>query len=577
LWRTPDPLALPADFLPDYPSLTRELVWRRGYRTDSAAHLFLYPLEFHLPPPGAYPCLAAAAQRINRAINGRQRVFIWGDFDADGQTATALLVGGLRRAGADVDFYIPDRTTDSHGLHGPGIERLAAAGCALLVTCDCGTNDSTMVQQAQALGMDVVITDHHRQTGPIPAAVALCNSSLVASGDPIAGIPGVAVAYLVLREVFAQRGHPGDESVELDLVALGIVADVVGVSPIIRAFLVRGLPLLWRALRPGISALLDLVGPPASSQDTSTISYKLAPMLNAAGRLADARLGVDLLLAADQGEAVECAARLRDLNIRRQQLTTVLEAEVERQIQAQLADNCVLIATGDGWHMGLIGVAASRVAARYGRPAVVMSRIPGQSRARGSVRAGGPHDVLAALEVQAATLESWGGHQHAAGFCLEADQIETFSDAFKRAVAEQGGGEHQEALAVEADVPWSSLTEPDDGAPSVLDQVLRLAPYCAGNGEPILMSRNLRLVSRRPFGRNDAYADLVFSDDSGVARSITCWEHPAEWRGGERYDVAYTLTLDSWRGRVRPRLTLVSARPAEELGIVGTVRGGPLA
>ncbi|MDB5060064.1 MAG: single-stranded-DNA-specific exonuclease, partial [Chloroflexi bacterium] len=288
-WREPETVALPDDFLPAYPTLVRQLVWRRGHRQPAEALQFLNPLEFRLPPPGTYTSLAVAADRVDVAINTQEQIWVWGDFDADGQTSTAVLVGALRKLGTRVSYFIPNRLTESHGLKAPQLDSIVEAGCRVLITCDCGTNDAAVVDYANSKGLDVIITDHHQQTGPIPRAVAVCNSSHFSPADPLNGAPGVAMAYLLVRELFERRSRGQDVQQELDLVALGIIADLAPGSPANRAFLARGLPRLWREPRPGVRALLKLIGVPSETLETLKISFKLAPLLNAAGRLADAR------------------------------------------------------------------------------------------------------------------------------------------------------------------------------------------------------------------------------------------------------------------------------------------------
>jgi len=561
-WLSPEASAIPSGYLPDSPSLVRELVWRRGYTVQRDADRFLNPVAYPLPAAGAYAALAVAAERIEQAIRRGEPMCVWGDFDADGQAATAVLVGGLRRLGAQVEFYIPNRTTDSHGLNAAGLESLAAAGCCLLITCDCGTNDVAMVRHAHELGIDVVITDHHQQTREIPAAVALFNSSLVDRHDPIWGVPGVAVAFLVIRELGARFGSEDIAAAELDLVALGIIADLAPHSEANRTLLAQGLPRLWRRPRPGVRALLDLVGAPCESLDTSRISYKLAPLLNAAGRLASASLGVELLLAADDSTAAAMAARLQALNQERQHLAELLEADIERKIQPWMLESPVLFVTGESWHTGLIGPAASRYASRFSRPAAIVTTIPGGSTARGSVRSHGDYDVLAALGAQSHLLLEWGGHPGAAGFSLDVSNLEAFQTGFAATIGSLSEHSRNPALTIDAIVPWSSIRATDLGTNSLYGAVAALAPFAEGNPPPVLASRDLAFVSKRAFGKDGAYADITFSDTGGAERTVKWWHHDRAWLPTGRYDVAYTMTADEWQGRTKVRLTLVAARPA---------------
>src|SRR5579871_5845219 len=245
-WRLPDDAVLPADYLADHPAVLRRILWRRGYCSDAEARSFLDPLRFQLPEIAAYPALSIAAERVRRAIEGGEHIYIWGDYDADGQTATAVLVGALRRLGGTVSYRIPNRLTEPRGLCVAGVDAVAEDGGSLIITCDCGTNDAEAVAHAADRGVDVVITDHHQQLGPLPPALAVLNSSQLPASDPLHGLPGVAMAYLLARALYIRHDRAMEANQELDLVALGIVADVTLATPASRAMLVRGLPRLWR-------------------------------------------------------------------------------------------------------------------------------------------------------------------------------------------------------------------------------------------------------------------------------------------------------------------------------------------
>jgi single-stranded-DNA-specific exonuclease len=559
-WREPLDVSATAEFLPTSPALLREIVWRRGYRDHVCAALFLRPTDFRLPPAGTYAALTAAADRVDAALANNERIAVWGDFDADGQTATALLVGRLRQLGADVVFFIPNRITESHGLKPEGILALAERGCRLIVTCDCGTNDGALVDYAGTIGVDVVITDHHQQTGAVPHAAAVFNSSHLPSGDPLSGAPGVATAYMLSRELSSRRDNGPAAQRDLDLVALGIVADLAPHSVANRAFLVRGLRKLWREPRPGVHALLNLIGVPGETLDTSKISFKLAPLLNAAGRLADASLGVELLLAADQASASAYAARLQALNLERQRLTEVLETEISAHLSDTARAQPAILAVGEGWHLGLIGPAASRYAARFGKPAAIISIQPNGTLARGSVRAGGGWDVLAAVATQAHLLSDWGGHAGAAGFALESKNIGAFGEGFMRAVRADSAAGAAIALQIDAIVPFADLDATTTGPDSLHNLLVQLAPFGEGNPPPVLATRNVRFVAARYFGKDSAHADLEFVDDSGVRHVIKSWKHTATLQASGRYDIAYSASVDNWHGRTRVRLTLLSAK-----------------
>ncbi len=559
-WRMPDATPVPSDFLADEPAILRAMVHGRGIRDVDAARSFLHPLQFRFPSMDAYPQVVAAVDRLVTAIVCAEPVCVWGDYDADGQTATALLVGTLRAVGASVSYHVPSRLTDGRGLDCAILTRLGSEGCKLVLTCDCGTGDVRQVEWATTVGIDVIITDHHQQIGPLPAAVAVCNSSFLPTSDPLWGLPGVGMAYIIARELYKRQDRPAEAYDQLDLVALGIIADVAPLTAANRALLRRGLSRLWSSRRPGIRALLDLTGRPAWELDTEPISFKLAPALNASGRLADAGLAIELLLADNPDESRVLAGRLWEVNAERKRLTSALEAELRACLAEQLADAPAVVLSGVGWHRGLIGLAASHLMHEQGRPVAVITRDTDEGEARGSVRAEGDIDLPEILAAQADLLDAWGGHVHAAGFTLPARNIGAFRARFTAAAAGLGGTVGA-VLAIAAVVPWSEVGPCAFGQDSLLGTLSRLAPYSEGNRPPVLASLGLRVAARRPLGAGDRHCRLVLADAHQACREVLWWNCDPGALPEGRVDVAFTLSSNEWQGSTRLRLTLEGIRP----------------
>ena len=507
-----------------------------------------------------YAPLREGAARLARAVREQQPLWVWGDFDTDGQTATALLVGGLRALGATADYHIPDRRLDGHGLHPRGLEELAAGGCRLLVTCDCGTTDVAQVAFAGALGIEVIVTDHHAQVGPPPPALAVINPAHLPADHPFAGLPGVGVAYLLLRAVRALLGR--QEPVRaLDLVALGIVADVAPHSPANRTLLARGLPRLWGSPRQGLAALIALSGLHPDPLDTAAISFTLAPILNAAGRLDDARLGVELLLARDPEAATAQARALLALNAERKGLERALEALAEASIAPDQRAAPALVLEGQGWHPGLIGLVATKLAQRHGRTTLLIALPADGEPARGSGRAYGGASLLALLAGQADLLLGYGGHDGAAGFTIRPDRIAAFRAAVQATLAAAPGeAEPGPTLAVDAVIPWPSIETRDAGPGSLYGALQRLAPFGHGNPQPVLASLGLRVVGSRALGAEGRHLRLSLADSAGCCREVTCWGLDAAWLPEGPLDVAYRLQRDDWQGRTRVQLVLEGVR-----------------
>jgi single-stranded-DNA-specific exonuclease len=558
-WQTASWGDLPDAYLADQPQLLRQIMWARGYRSPDAATMFLQPHRFRLPNLESYPALHAAADRVCRGLEQDERICIWGDFDVDGQAGTAILVGVLRRLGARVVYFLPDRMRDGHGLNTTGLDWVAEQGCSLLITCDCGANDAVAVAYASALGIDVVITDHHEAIGPAPRAIALCNSSALAAGDPLYALPGSAMAYLLARLVCTRAGRPEEAYRELDLVALGIVADVAPNVPAARALLVRGLEALWRTPRPSLRALAQLTRGPSHPNDTEYLAFHLGPALNAPGRLGDARLSVELLLATDEHLAANLATQLVTLNIARKQLQKELEAQIDGMLDGQARDAAALVFSGESWHVGLIGIVANHYAERYKRPVVVISLDPDGTTARGSARGTAALPVLDAVESQAHMLLAYGGHPGAAGFRLERRHVAAFTEGFLRTIATHTGAQAESALAIDAIVPWETAAGAR-AAGALYTLLAPLAPYYAANPAPMLASMGLRLLNLAVFGAGGQHARLLLADDTGHAGEVTWWRNGWDPQPGRRYDVAYRLLPDEWRGQWRVRLIVEAIR-----------------
>lgn len=553
-WRLPDAAAVPPSFLPEEPSVLRDLLWERGYSTESAARAFLDPLSFRLPDTPLQPGLGLAADRLILALERREKVVVWGDYDADGQTATAVLVGALRSAGINVDYHIPPCEGASRGLEAVGLRTLADAGCRLLVTCDCGTNDVAAVAEAHRLGIEVIITDHHDLLGPLPAATAVLNPTLAGPRDPLCGLPGVAVAYVLVRELLRRLDRPQEANSWLDLVALGTIADLAPHTAAVRALLARGLPRLWRAPRAGIRAALELAKKHPSGLQSDVVGFVLGPLLNAAGRLGSPRAGVELLLCQDRDRAGTIAAELWQLKRERGTLAAALErAAIETLTEADLRAP-VLVIVGTDWHQGLIGRVAGSISRRYYRTVVLLSVPSGGGLARGSARAAGSVDLLAALG-EYTSLEAFGGHPGAAGFSIRPEAIEGLRHWLYGRLAAQTP--LPSPLRIEAVVPWGALATPA----AVAGQVERLAPFAEGNPEPLLGSFGLKVVGRRPLGLGDQHLLLTLADAQGFAHEVKWWRYEHRWEPTALIDVAYTATMETWQGRTTQQLTLRDVRP----------------
>ena len=534
-------------------SLVAELLLRRGIEDPSQVRGFLDPDAYTPAPPQALPDLAVAVERLARATAQGERTIVWGDFDVDGQTATALYVQALRDLGADVSFHIPSRR-ESHGLHPAGTQRLIDAGARLVLTADTGIDGHRAVELAHRQGVDVLITDHHDLPEALPPALAAVNVKRLPPAHPLYELPGVGVAYQVIRALYEQMGR--DACHLLDLVALGIVADVATVRDDVRYWLQRGLDVLRRTPRLGLQAMIELAQLERAALREDDIGFRLAPRLNALSRMGgdvDARDGVELLLTDDVVRARTIAQRLEMLNVERQLATRNTTESALRKLERErelLAGPAIVVA--GAWEPGIVGIVAGRLADRYGKPAVVISALEGEM-ARGSARSVEGIDIHAAIAAQRHMLHRCGGHPMAAGLSLAPERIPEFRRALWRTLSEAAPAV-EPSLAIDAYVPLGQLS---------LDLVAAievLAPFGPGNERPLFAAQDLELVSSAEVGRTGEHRRVVIRDRAEREQEVMWWHSGDQPLPEGRFDLAYTLGSSAFRGELRLQLTWVGAR-----------------
>ena len=531
---------------------------RRGLADPGEATRFLSPRLEDLPDPFTMKGMEGAVSRIVAAVEAGQKIACYGDYDVDGVTSTVLLSGFLRAAGADVTTYVPHRLVEGYGLNGAAVERLAASGVNLIVTLDCGITSVAEVAEAARRGVDVVVVDHHTVPVELPAASAILNPHQDGCAYPSKHLAAVGVTFnlaLALRKRLRERGRFGPSRPEpnlkeaLDLVALGTVADVVPLVEVNRVLVRFGLVELGRARRPGVRSLLRVAGVATGEVTASQVGFRLAPRINAAGRLDDAGRGVRLLSTTDPAAADALAEELDQENRSRQ--------EIERQmLEEAIADAAAGVAAGakglvlsrPGWHPGVVGIVAARIVERFHRPAVLVGVSGGVGKGSGrSIAAFHLHDALSAC---AGHLLKFGGHRHAAGVTIAPDAIPAFREAFERHAAS--------VLADDDLVPrtridgWVDAALLDDRAATDLE---KLAPFGPGNPEPVFGVR-ARPSRARQVGAAGVHLKLVLADRDAIAfqmgdRLALC-QGPVE--------AAVSIGFDDWDGMRRLQLRVRDLR-----------------
>jgi single-stranded-DNA-specific exonuclease len=531
-----------------------QVLVRRGHRDPAQARAFLAAAERH--ELDAFGGLRAAAGSIADSVRAGRHVTVHGDYDVDGVCSTAILVRALRRLGARVDWYLPDRVADGYGLGEATVRRLAERGTELLITVDCGVTAVEEVALARALGIETIVSDHHlpRADGALPDAQlvhpALC-------GYPCGELCAAAVAHKLAQATLQAAGRDASEAdADLDLVALATIADVVALVGENRTLVRSGLRALAATAKPGLRALMTVARIDAGRIDERAVGFGLAPRMNAAGRLYRADAALELILTEDLVRAAQIAHELDRANAERRHTEQKIRFEAEAQI-ARLGEDgerSAYVLAGDGWHPGVIGIVASRLAERHRRP-VVMVALDGE-RARGSGRSVEGYDLLGGLTACAAHLDRYGGHSAAAGIELSRAALAGFAKALDAhtETAISSPGERRER--VDAVVDGSQL------GMELAEELAMLAPFGRGNPTVSLMVGDAVLRDVRPMGEGKHARFTLESGDTharAVAFGNGCRLGVEE---GEAADATFALEINEWNGVSEPRLVLRHAQPA---------------
>ncbi len=531
-----------------------QVLVRRGLAEPDRARAFLAADEEH--PPEAFAGIERAVELILRHLRAGQRITVHGDYDVDGICSTAVLVGALRELGGDVDSYLPDRAGDGYGLSAPTVRRLAARGTRLLITVDCAITAVEEVALARELGMETIVTDHHapRADGKLPDA-PIVHPTL--SGYPCVDLCATAVAYKLAQAVYAAAGRdPVELRRDLDLVALATIADVVPLLGENRALVRRGLRVLAGTAKPGLRALMAVARVDPSKVDERSVAFALAPRLNAAGRLYRADAGLELVLTADRLRAAQIADELDAANSERRQVEMRIRFQAEAQMD-ELGERSAYVLAGEEWHAGVIGIVASRLVERSGRP-VVLIALQGET-GRASGRSVDSFDLLAGLTACGSHLLRYGGHRAAAGLEIERGNVEQFAAALAA---------YADAVLSPADLMPTervdALVGGNELGIELAEELRALAPFGRGNPGVSLMVRDAVFADARPMGEGKHVRFSV--ESSGVRARAVAFGNGGRLQveQGAPVQATFTLEVNEWNGVSEPRLVLRQAAPAPE-------------
>ncbi len=531
--------------------ITAQILVNRGIENETEANLFLNCTLFDLPSPYLMKGMDRAVERIKKALENNERIAIYGDYDVDGVTSTALLYSFLKVLKANVTYYNPDRLKEGYGINIDAVKKLAEQGVSLIISGDCGITAVKEVEQAKELGVEFIVTDHHKPPQELPQAVSILNPKLSECKYPGKEIVGVGVIFnlvIALRralrdEGFFKNGEPnlGDY---LDLVALGTVADCAPLLDVNRILVKEGIKRMQSPKRLGVQALKE-----ASSIKGEVTSYdlgfKLGPRINASGRMSTAENAVALFISENLGEARKLAKELNEKNSNRQGT----EAEIIKEAISLLESNPALIGTNSivlasrNWHPGIIGIVASRIVERYEKPTMLIA-ITEDGVGKGSGRSLEGINIYAALSECRELFLQFGGHEQAAGLSIREENVEKFREMFDKAL-ENSEEQYEKKLKVDCAIELDSLTD------SLISEFELLQPFGIGNPEPALLSRTVEVVSQRIF--KDKH--LGFKVKKGTKLFDAIWFNMKEpFTLPDKVDMVFTPEFNKWNGKKEIRL-----------------------
>lgn len=539
--------------------IMRQVLYNRGYATDASARAYLRAEASFDPSPFQMTGVLAAVDRVRYALDHNEPIAIYGDYDVDGVTATALLVQALRALGGNVRGYIPNRFDEGYGLNNEALSDLQADGVKLVISVDCGIRSPDEAAHAQAIGLDLIISDHHHPAeGNLPPAFAVINPKQVGDFYPDKDLAGVGVAYKIVQALLdsiktSMVGFHADDL--LDLVALGTVADLAPLVGENRILVRKGLQKLRETKRQGLFSLAAVSDLPLSRITTTSIGFTLGPRLNAAGRLESALAAFDLLITTDVKTAGDLAQQLNVQNRQRQDITRKIQAEAEAIALADDPDADLYFAVHSDFNAGVVGLAASRLVETYYRPAVV-GQISAETT-RCSCRSIPEFHITDALDQCKDLLIRHGGHAAAAGFTIRNENLEGLKVRLKSLAREQlRDRDLRQTMIADAEVPLSDLK------PELLEHLEYLQPTGYGNPEAVFVSRDVRVTNSRTVGAESKHLKLVVTDGRATIDAIGFRLGHLRSHLPLRVDVLYTFESNEFNGRTSLQLNLKDVKPA---------------
>lgn len=564
-WLETQRIEIPSDFLLKLHPIVVQLLLSRGLRTESELQKFIAPdYQTDCPNPFLFRQMDTVVNRIKEARDKKEKVIIFGDYDADGITSSAILKETFEELGIDASVYIPDKRTEGYGLNLLAIEIFKVSGVKLIITVDCGITSIAETEKAKEYGIDVIITDHHHVPEKIPSALAIINPHQNDCGYPFQDLAGVGVAFKVVQAIF-ERLMPekiAQTKWMLDLVAIGTIADCVPLIGENRLFVKYGLVVLSKTRRTGLVELFT-VGRIAIDEsaipDTKKVSFYIAPRINAAGRINHANLAYNLIVEKDIVLARDFALELEASNTERQKITAEVVDEIKALAEKSFKDKKIIFAFGEHFPIGVVGLVAGKIAQQFNKPTGVFQT--GVEESKGSFRSIPQINIIEAIGQCSQFLVKFGGHSQAAGVSVRNDQLENFQKALEEIVEKQ-----LEGIELEAELVINAKIQPDEISLALVADIEKLRPFGIGNEEPIFLIENLLISERRFLGSDKKHLKFFFSQDAVEktktleAISFGGGEKFSTFKEGDKIDLVCHVQKDDWNGNSRVQLNVIDMR-----------------
>jgi single-stranded-DNA-specific exonuclease len=560
-WQEPQNISIPEAYANAIGGnrLVSEILYKRGYEDIPSAKGFLDPKDYQPTSALELPGVRAAVEILKNALSGKKRIGVWGDFDVDGQTSTTVLVSALREMGADVAYHIPVRAEESHGINIPVLKEFLRKDIDVLLTCDTGISAIKEIEYLRQAGIPVIITDHHDLPELLPNADAIINPKMLSTNHPLSSLPGVGVAYKLIEELWLRLGEVEKSQQYLDLVALGIIADIAMLKGDTRYLLQIGLDQLRHTKRPGLLAIMEYAELNQSNITEEHIGYILAPRMNAIGRLDDANSMLELLTTNDMGKARVLALELESLNAHRKLLSDQIYQAAEAQLNSdpKLLEFPVLILSHPSWPAGVVGIVASRLVEQYHRPVILFSAPP-DGIAHGSARSIESVNITSVIAANSDLVEGFGGHPMAAGLSITSQRIPEFRAAVSRTIQDMGiGVQKEKVLQIDGYLTLPELTL------DLVEDLERLAPFGAGNPSVVFATRNIKLTGYVAVGRSSDHLLLSIEDELGHSQQSIWWQGAGNSLPETKFDLAFSVRTSTYRGQHEVQIEWIDFRVAE--------------